>query len=112
MFGIGGLEFLVIAIAAILFISPKDLPNVLYTLGKYTRKIKNMVQSVSDGLNDFTKDAELDDIIAEANKAGDEMMDFRIEQQRALEARDEKTPTKKKSGKKIKSKKTKVKKND
>ena len=95
MFGIGGLEFLIIVIAAILFIGPKDLPKVLHTLGKYTGKVRRMMQSVNDGLESFTKEAELDDIISEANKAGDEMTDFRIEQQMALEARDKKTSTKK-----------------
>ncbi len=85
MFGIGGFEFLVICIAAILFIGPKDIPNLLYALGKMMRQFQRTSQSFRDGFSELTKDAALNDIISDANKAGDEMMDFRIAQQVELE---------------------------
>jgi len=103
MFGIGGLEFLIIIIAAILFIGPKDLPKVLYELGKIARKLRAMSKSITDGLDDLTKEAELDDIVKQANIVGDEMTEFRIQQQQALDARDVKPkrkPTQKKTVKK------------
>lgn len=116
MFGIGGLEFLIILIAAIVFIGPKDLPKVLYALGKGAGKLRRISQDISEGLENFTKDAELDDIIAEANKAGDADMAFRIEQQEALEEQkkkaqkqtDKKPPRKTSKAKLVKKKTTKT----
>lgn len=97
MFGIGGTEFIVILIIAILVIGPKDIPRVLYQLGKFVGQIRRMTQSVTDGLHDLSRTGELEDIITNANQAGDDMTDFRIQQQQALETQKQKRKPSKKT---------------
>lgn len=40
MFGIDSSELLVIALAVVLFVKPKDIPEVMRTIGQTIRKIK------------------------------------------------------------------------
>jgi len=87
VFGIGGIEFLLIAIVAVLVIGPNELPRVLYNLGKATRKFREFTSSISQGIDSISREGELDDIIAKANEAGDAQTMFRAEQQKALEER-------------------------
>ena len=107
MFGIGALEFFLIGIVALLAIGPGEMPRALYNLGRMMRKLRQFSADIQSGLDQITEEAELDEIAKEANKAGDELMDFRIEQQEALEERDKKEQTqkKKKSASKPKKKK-------
>ncbi len=103
MFGIGALEFFLIAVLALLVLGPKDLPNALYQLGKAMRKMRKFSSEIQSGFDKITEDVELEEIAKEANKVGDELTDFRVEQQAALEARDKKKPktkSKKKTPKK------------
>lgn len=108
MFGIGALEFFLIGIVALLAIGPGEMPRALYNLGRMMRKLRQFSADIQSGLDQITEEAELEDIAKEANKAGDELMDFRIEQQEALEARDkkEKAEKKKKAVSPAKKKKT------
>ena len=107
MFGIGALEFFLIGIVALLAIGPGEMPRALYNLGRMMRKLRQFSADIQSGLDQITEEAELEDITKEANKAGDELMDFRIEQQQALEARDKKEKAeKKKAASPAKKKKT------
>jgi len=67
MFGIGWPEFLLIAVVALMVIGPKDIPKALHSLGKAVRKLRVMSKSITDGFDDLTRDAELDDIVNQAN---------------------------------------------
>lgn len=87
MFGIGGIEFLIIAVVAIVVIGPAELPRVLYTLGKGIRKMREVSRSITDAFDDITRDAELDEIISKANTPGGDNLDFHAQQQKALEER-------------------------
>ncbi len=87
MFGIGGIEFLIIAIVTILVVGPNELPRVLYNAGKAFAKMREYTGSITKGFDDIAREGELQDIISKANAAGDTDMSFREEQQRALEAR-------------------------
>lgn len=87
MFGIGGIEFLLIAIVAVLVIGPNELPRVLYNLGKAVGKFREFSKSITDGFEQISREGELDDIVAKASEAGDAHTQFRIEQQKALEER-------------------------
>ena len=42
MFGLGGVEMLVIGIAALIFIGPKELPTVMNRVGKVVGQIRRM----------------------------------------------------------------------
>ena len=87
MFGIGGIEFLIIAIVTVLVVGPNELPRVLYNAGKAFAKMREYTSSITKGFDDIAREGELQDIISKANEAGDVNMSFREEQQRALEAR-------------------------
>lgn len=100
MFGIGAVEFLLIAVVALLVIGPQQMPRALYLLGRGLGKLRRFSADIQSGLDKFTEETELEEIAREANQAGDALTEFRIEQQIALEARDS---TKKEEGKKKKS---------
>lgn len=115
MFGIGGIEFLIIAIIAIVVIGPNELPRLLYTLGKGMRKMRQVSKAVTDTFDDVTREAELQDIVSKSNIPGGEDIDYYAEQQLALERRREsenqkKQPAKERSSTKTSAKKTGVKK--
>lgn len=88
MFGIGWPEFLVILVVAVIVIGPKDMPRALQGIGKISRKIRNFTSEIQTSIDAVTLEEELQEITREANKAGDAHMDFRIAQQKAIEARD------------------------
>jgi len=115
MFGIGAVEFLLIALVALLVIGPQQMPRALFLLGRGLGKLRRFSAEMQAGLDKFTAEAELEEIAQEANKAGDALTEFRIEQQMALEVRDgpekkkapgKKKPAKKKPVKKAAAKKT------
>jgi sec-independent protein translocase protein TatB len=62
MFEIGWTEMLVIAIVMIVVVGPKDLPNMLRTLGRTTAKLRAMAGDFQKQFNDALKEAELDDV--------------------------------------------------
>lgn len=62
MFEIGWTEMLVIAVVMIVVVGPKDLPNMLRTFGKTTKKLRAMAGDFQKQFNDALKEAELDDV--------------------------------------------------
>lgn len=87
MFGIAWTELLVILAIALLVIGPKDLPRVLYSIGKFSKKIKTFTGDIQKSLEGIMQDEELADIVREANKAGGDNLSFELERQAAEEAR-------------------------
>ncbi len=62
MFDIGWTELLVIAVVAILFVGPKDLPGVLRTLAQALGKLRKIAGEFQTQFNEALKEAELDDL--------------------------------------------------
>lgn len=62
MFEIGGTELLLIAVVALLVIGPKDLPNALRTVGKYTGKARAMTRHLRSGFDEMMRQAELEEM--------------------------------------------------
>ncbi len=62
MFDIGWTELLVIAIAAIVVIGPKDLPRVMRLVGQWTGKLKRMAGEFQGQFNEALREAELEDV--------------------------------------------------
>ena len=67
MFDIGWQELFVLAVLAIIVIGPKDLPRAIKTVTHWIRKARGMARDLQDGLDDMVREAELDDIKAQAN---------------------------------------------
>jgi sec-independent protein translocase protein TatB len=62
MFDISWTEFLLIAIVALVFIGPKELPAVLRTIGQYTRKIRGMAAEFQSQFQEAMREAEMADL--------------------------------------------------
>ncbi|MEP4292018.1 MAG: Sec-independent protein translocase protein TatB, partial [Rhizobiaceae bacterium] len=62
MFDIGWTEMLVVAVVAILFVGPKELPGMLRAFGKSVKKIRMLAGDFQRQFDDALKDAELDGV--------------------------------------------------
>jgi sec-independent protein translocase protein TatB len=62
MFDISWTEFLLIAIVALVFIGPKELPAVLRTVGQWTRKIRGMAAEFQSQFQEAMREAEMADL--------------------------------------------------
>lgn len=58
MFGIGPMELVIIAIVAIVFVGPKNLPDMMKKLGKAFVQVRRQTQEIRDGFQDVVRDAE------------------------------------------------------
>ncbi len=59
MFGIDSSELAVVAILALIFIGPKDLPKVMRTVGYWVGKVRGMARHFTAGLENMVREAEL-----------------------------------------------------
>ncbi|MEM8751178.1 MAG: Sec-independent protein translocase protein TatB [Pseudomonadota bacterium] len=62
MFDIGWTEMMVVAIVAILFVGPKELPGMLRTFGRAVKKIRGMAGEFQQQFDNALKEAELDSV--------------------------------------------------
>lgn len=67
MFNIGGMELILIAAIAILVIGPKELPTIMYTLGRVVRRIQYVRYAFTQQFEDFLRENDLDDIRKSVN---------------------------------------------
>lgn len=62
MFGIDTIELIIVAIAALLFIGPKDLPAAMRTAGRFVGKVRGMARHFSSGVEAMMREAELEEM--------------------------------------------------
>jgi len=62
MFDIGWSEMAVVALVALLVIGPKELPNTLRMLGRWTRKARALTREFRSGFDEMVREAELEDV--------------------------------------------------
>jgi sec-independent protein translocase protein TatB len=62
MFGIDSSELAVVAILALIFIGPKDLPKVMRTLGYWVGKVRGMARHFTAGIENMVREAELEEM--------------------------------------------------
>lgn len=55
-------EILIVAVAALIFVGPKDLPGMFRTLGQFTAKAKRMAREFSRAMEDAADDAGIVDV--------------------------------------------------
>ena len=67
--GIGGLEYIFIAILLIIFVGPKDLPFLIRSLGRIFGKIKNLAREFKLMINEMANEFGADEIKDNVNKA-------------------------------------------
>jgi sec-independent protein translocase protein TatB len=62
MFDLAWSEILLIAVVAVVFIGPKELPGALRTFGKWMTKARVMAAEFQRNLDDMVREAELEDV--------------------------------------------------
>ena len=62
MFGVDTTELLIIAVAALIFIGPKDLPRVMRTIGYWIGRARGMARHFTAGVETMMREAELEDM--------------------------------------------------
>ena len=62
MFGMGGVEMLVVGIVALIVVGPKDLPGLFRTVGQFVGKAKGMAREFSSAMNAAADEAGVSEI--------------------------------------------------
>jgi sec-independent protein translocase protein TatB len=70
MFDIGWSEMAIILLVALVVIGPRDLPRVARTMGRWVAKGRAMAREFQTALEDMAREAELDKVKGEIEKAG------------------------------------------
>ena len=62
MFGVDSSELAVVAILALIFIGPKDLPKVMRTVGYWVGRARGMARHFTSGIENMIREAELEEM--------------------------------------------------
>jgi sec-independent protein translocase protein TatB len=62
MFGVDSSEFLIVAVLALIFIGPKDLPKVMRTVGYWVGRMRGMARHFTSGIENMMREAELEEM--------------------------------------------------
>jgi sec-independent protein translocase protein TatB len=62
MFGVDTSELLVVAVVALLFIGPKELPRVMMIVGRWIGKIRGYARHFTSGIENVIREAELEEM--------------------------------------------------
>jgi sec-independent protein translocase protein TatB len=62
MFGVDSIELLVVAVLALLFIGPKELPRVMMQIGRWVGKFRGYARHFTSGIENAMREAELEEM--------------------------------------------------
>jgi len=62
MFGVDSTEFVIVAVLALIFIGPKDLPKVMSTVGYWVGRMRGMARHFTSGIETMMREAELEEM--------------------------------------------------
>ncbi|MEO5774190.1 MAG: twin-arginine translocase subunit TatB [Sphingomicrobium sp.] len=62
MFGVDTSELLVVAVLALLFIGPKELPRVMMTVGRFVGQVRGYARHFTSGIENVIREAELEEM--------------------------------------------------
>ena len=62
MFGVDTSELLIVAVLALLFIGPKDLPRAMMMIGRWIGKIRGYTRHFTAGIENVVREAELEEM--------------------------------------------------
>lgn len=62
MFGVDTSELLVVAVVALLFIGPKELPRVMMMIGRWIGQIRGYARHFTAGIENVIREAELEEM--------------------------------------------------
>ena len=92
MFDIGAAELLVIAIAAILVIGPKDMPKALRTAGRWIGQVRRMSNHFRTGIDAMIREAEMEEMEKKWQERNAQIMREHPGDEPAIEQGTEMTP--------------------
>ena len=62
MFGVDTSELLVVAVVALLFIGPKELPRVMMKVGRWIGQVRGYARHFTSGIENVIREAELEEM--------------------------------------------------
>ena len=62
MFGVDTSELLIVALAALIFIGPKELPTAMRTVGRWVGRIRAHARYFTAGIENMMREAELEEM--------------------------------------------------
>jgi len=62
MFGVDSVELLIVAVLALLFIGPKDLPHVMLKVGRWVGKVRGYARHFTSGIENVMREAEIEEM--------------------------------------------------
>ena len=74
MFGVDTSELILVAVLALIFIGPKDLPNALRTVGRWVGQIRGMARHFQSGIDAMIREAELEEMEKKWREENDRIM--------------------------------------
>lgn len=74
MFGIDSIEIFIVAIAALIFIGPKELPGAMRTVGRWVGKIRGYARHFNAGIDAVVREAELEAMEKEWREQNEKIM--------------------------------------
>src|SRR6476659_1796790 len=74
MFGVDSSELAVVAILALIFIGPKDLPKVMRTVGYWVGRVRGMARHFTAGIENMVREAELEEMEKRWREENDRIM--------------------------------------
>lgn len=74
MFGVDSIELIIVAIAALLFIGPKELPSTMRAVGRWVGKIRGMARHFTAGIDAVIREAELEEMERKWREENDRIM--------------------------------------
>ena len=82
MLDLGWSELLLIGIAALIVVGPRDLPRMLRTLGRYVAKAKSVAREFQRSMDEAARQADMDDLRDMRKELDRDMAGMREEQYR------------------------------
>jgi sec-independent protein translocase protein TatB len=74
MFGVDSTEFVIVAVLALIFIGPKDLPKVMRTVGYWVGRVRGMARHFTSGIENMVREAELEEMEKKWREENDRIM--------------------------------------
>jgi sec-independent protein translocase protein TatB len=62
MFGVDTSELIVVAVLALLFIGPKELPRVMMNIGRWVGRVRGYARHFTAGIENVIREAELEEM--------------------------------------------------
>lgn len=74
MFGVGGLEILIVGVIALLVVGPKELPGLMRIIGRFVGKVRAYARHFTQGIDNIVREAELEEMEKQWKRQNEEIM--------------------------------------